>query len=256
MKCLGVAAALLALSTMARADGEQRHERPRLARQIGIDFKNVFTTRENLATLGVGLGAAWGAGSFDREIALSGLNSELNGGSALDGVFEAGEVLGGGATQIGGAIATYGLGKLLDKEGVEQLGRDLVRAQVVTQSLTLSVKLIVGRERPDGSNRASFPSGHASGAFASATVLARHYGWKLGVPAYAVAGYVATSRLNEGRHYLSDVVFGAAVGVLVGRTVTLELAQARFAVSPTLPRGGVGIQLTWLGSAEEAYRPR
>jgi membrane-associated phospholipid phosphatase len=118
---------------------------------------------------------------------------------------------------------------------------------VVTQSLTLGVKLIVRRERPDGSNHASFPSGHSSGAFASATVLQRHYGWKAGVPAYAVAGYIATSRLNEGKHYLSDVVFGAAVGILAGRTVTLELAHARFAVSPTLPPGGVGIQLTWLG---------
>jgi len=239
--------ALLALSTMTQAQGNGSSERPGLARQIGIDFKNVFTTRENLATLGVGLGAAWGAGRFDQEIARSELNSELNQGTALDSVFEAGEYLGGSLAQVGGAFATYGLGKAFDHPGVEELGRDLVRAQVVTQSLTMGVKLIVGRERPDGSNQRSFPSGHASGAFASATVLQRHYGWKAAFPAYAVAGYVATSRLNEGRHYLSDVVFGAAVGILVGRTVTLQIARARFAVSPTLPPGGIGLQMTWLG---------
>jgi len=242
--------ALLALSTMTESQGQEQSERPPLVRQIGIDFKNVFTTRENLVTLGVGLGAAWGAGRFDQEIARSGLNSELNGGTALDGVFEAGEYLGGSLAQVGGAFATYGLGKAFEREGVERLGRDLVRAQVVTQSLTLGVKLLVRRERPDGSNQASFPSGHASGAFASATVLQRHYGWKAGVPAYAVAGYIATSRLNEGKHYLSDVIFGAAVGIMAGRTVTLEIARARFAMSPTLPPGGVGVQLTWLGSSE------
>jgi len=244
---------LLSLSATARAEPNKETERPRLVRQIGIDFKNVFTTRENLVTLGVGLGAAWGAGRFDQEIAGSAFNSELNelnGGTAVDGVFEAGEYLGGSLAQVGGAFAAYGLGKAFHRQGVELLGRDLVRAQVVTQSLTLGVKLVVGRERPDGSNQASFPSGHASGTFATATVLQRHYGWKVGVPAYAVAGYVATSRLNEGKHYLSDVVFGAAVGILAGRTVTLELANARFAVSPTLPPGGVGIQLMWLGSSE------
>lgn len=158
--------------------------------------------------------------------------------------------------QVGGAFATYGLGKLLHHQGVANLGRDLVRAQVVTQSLTLGMKVLVGRERPDASNQASFPSGHASGTFATATVLQRHYGWKVGVPAYAVAGYVATSRLTEGRHYLSDVVFGATVGILVGRTVTLELANARFAVSPTLAPGGAGIQLTWLGSGDDPGRSR
>ena len=247
---------LLSLSAIAQAEPNKKTEPPRLVRQIGIDFKNVFTTKENLVTLGVGLGAAWGAGRFDQEIARSGFNSELNGGTALDGVFEAGEYLGGSLAQMGGAFATYGLGKVFDREGVEHLGRDLVRAQVVTQSLTLGVKLLVGRERPDGSNNASFPSGHASGTFATATVLQRHYGWKVGVPAYTVAGYVAASRMNEGKHYLSDVVFGAAVGILAGRTVTLELAHARFAVSPTLPPGGVGIQLTWLGSSDDSLRSR
>jgi hypothetical protein len=204
----------------------------------------------------VGLGAAWAAGRFDQELAASGLNSELHPGTGLDAAFEAGEILGGSAAQLGGAFAAYGFGKLVENEEVERVGRDLVRAQIVTQSLTLGVKLLVRRERPDGSNQASFPSGHASGAFATATVLGRHYGWKVGLPAYAVAGYIATSRLNEGKHYLSDVVFGAAVGILVGRTVTVEIAGARFAVSPTLPTGGIGVQMTWQGSGDERSRSR
>jgi membrane-associated phospholipid phosphatase len=197
-----------------------------------------------------------GASYFDQDIADSSFNSQLNEESAIDEAFDPGRILGGSAVQVGGAFATYGLGKIFHRQAVESLGRDLVRAQVVTQSLTFAVKVVVQRERPDGSNHYSFPSGHASGTFASATVLQRHYGWKVGVPSYAVAGYVATSRLAEGKHYLSDVVFGAAIGILVGRTVTLELAHARFAVSPTIPDGGVGIQLTWLGPSYNSFRSR
>ena len=247
---------LLSLSVLARADENKEPERPRLVRQIGIDFKNVFTTRENLVTLSVGLGAALVAWPFDQDIAQSDFNSTLHEETALDEFFDPGKYIGGSLVQVGGAFATYGMGKLSKHKGVELLGRDLVRAQVVTQSLTLGVKLLVRRERPDGSNNASFPSGHASGTFATATVLHRHYGWKVGVPAYTVAGYVAASRMNEGKHYLSDVVFGATVGILVGRTVTLEIAKDRFAVSPTLPAGGFGIQLTWLGSSDGSVRPR
>jgi len=226
----------------------EKEDSPNLIRQIGTDFMSVFTTQENLVVIGAGSAAAWGASHFDKDIASGGLNSELHGGTALDGFFESGEILGGGLVQVGAAVATYGFGKILRKPGAKNLGRDLVRAQVVTQSLTLGVKVAVRRERPDGSNKRSFPSGHASGTFATATVLQRRYGWKVGVPAYVVAGYVATSRLNEGNHYLSDVVFGAAVGIIVGRTVTVHIAKARFAVSPMLTAGGVGVQLTWLGS--------
>ncbi len=153
----------------------------------------------------------------------------------VDRAFEAGEPLGSAAVQVGGAFATYGLGKLFSSPGLEDVGRDLVRAQIVTQTLTQAMKLAVGRERPDGSNTKSFPSGHASGSFATATVLQRRYGWKVGAPAYAVAAYIAGSRTSEAKHYLSDVVFGAAVGIMVGRTVTIDFADSRSA--PCWPRG-------------------
>ena len=79
-------------------------------------------------------------------------------------------------------------------------------------------------------------------------MLQRHYGWRVGIPAYAFAGYVAGSRLNEGVHFLSDVVFGATLGIIAGRTVTLDVAAHRFALVPSLgPHRSVGVQLVWLG---------
>jgi membrane-associated phospholipid phosphatase len=55
----------------------------------------------------------------------------------------------------------------------------------------------------------SFPSGHSASEFSTAAVLSRHCGWKVGVPATVVAAYVATARVKDNRHYLSDVIFGA-----------------------------------------------
>ncbi len=238
--------------TTERVEEEDRSS-PNLVRQIGIDFKNVFTTKENLAIVGVGLGAAWGASHFDQSVATSRLNSELNElnrGGSLDQVFEAGEIAGAGYVQTAIAVTTFGLGKLFSNPGVEDLGRDLVRAQVVAGVITFGIKVAAGRERPDGSGTTSFPSGHTSASFATATVLQKRYGLRVGIPAYAFASYVASSRLNEGRHYLSDVIFGAALGIMSGRTVTVTIAKERLALAPMLVPGGAGVQLTWLGPAD------
>ena len=100
--------------------------------------------------------------------------------------------------------------------------------------------------RPEGAGY-SFPSGHAATAFASATVLQRRFGWKAGIPAYAVATYVAASRVDMQRHYLSDVVFGAAIGIVAGRTVTV--GGHEFEVGPMATgSGGAGIGFSLLPS--------
>ena len=225
-----------------------------LVGQIGIDFKNVFSTQENLWIITAGLGAAWGASYFDEQIASSNFNSEKHEGNSFDPYFEGGEKLGGGLVQVGGAFATYGLGKILSKPAIQDLGRDLVRAQVVNVTLTFGLKLAVGRERPDSSDSRSFPSGHASCSFATATVLQRHYGWRAGVPAYLVASYIAASRMNENKHYLSDIVFGAALGIVAGRTVTLNVARNGFMVNPLLAPDGWGIKLMWPGPRRRGVR--
>jgi membrane-associated phospholipid phosphatase len=66
----------------------------------------------------------------------------------------------------------------------------------------------------------SMPSGHATVTFAAATVLQQHLGYKAGLPTYLIASYVAMSRLHDNVHYASDVIIGAATGIVIGRTVT------------------------------------
>jgi membrane-associated phospholipid phosphatase len=109
---------------------------------------------------------------------------------------------------------------VLDEPKLSHLGMDLLRAQALTEMMVEPIKYLVQRPRPDGSNNLSFPSGHAAITFAAATVIERHLGWKNSIIAYGIASYVATSRLHDNQHYLSDVVFGAAVGTIAGRTVT------------------------------------
>ncbi len=88
-----------------------------------------------------------------------------------------------------------------------------------------ALKFTVQRERPDGSNSQSFPSGHASSAFATAAVLHRHYGWKVGAPAYALGSYVALARMSWNRHHATDVVMGAGFGIAAARTVTMTVGE-------------------------------
>jgi membrane-associated phospholipid phosphatase len=87
----------------------------------------------------------------------------------------------------------------------------------------------------------SLPSGHAAGTFATATVLRRHFGWKVGIPAYAAGAYVASSRMSANKHHLSDVIMGAAFGIAAAHTVTIGSGGTRFemGVNPTAGGGVV-----------------
>lgn len=212
----------------------------KLFSELGHGFRRL-PSRDSAIVLGVAGALSLGVHARDRavtqRVALS---------APLDRFFEIGDVAGGGV-QVGGAIATYLLGRAAHRTRVAALGADLVQAQIVNTVLTQGLKLSVGRQRPDGS-RFSFPSGHTSSTFATASVLQRHFGWKVGVPAYALAGYVAGSRLQENKHFPSDVIFGAAVGIVSGRAVTVGRGRATFAVSPIATRGGGGIAFTRVGA--------
>ena len=99
------------------------------------------------------------------------------------------------------ALATYVVGRSIHNERVKHLGTDMLSAQIVAQALTQALKFSVQRERPDGSNHHSFPSGHASATFATATVLQRHLGWKAAVPTYA---WPPTSRCPGSRRIVTS----------------------------------------------------
>ena len=165
--------------------------------------------------------------------------------TGLRSTFESGATIGGARAQFVGAVATYAVGRVTRNPRVAGVGTDLIRAQLVAQTITAGIKLSVRRHRPDG-DEYSFPSGHSSVTFATATVLQRNFGWKAGIPAYAMASYVAASRVQMKRHFFSDVAFGATIGIVAGRTVTVGRGRAQFAVAPTVSPGQAGVSFVLL----------
>jgi membrane-associated phospholipid phosphatase len=129
-----------------------------------------------------------------------------------------GAQLGGGIAVSGLAIGFFSAGRFSHGTRFRASTYDVSQAVIVNQVYTQLFKFTVRRERPDLSNNQSFPSGHASNAFAAATVITRHYP-KLTIPGYAVATYIAVSRMAANRHHFSDIVAGAGFGFGVGRAV-------------------------------------
>jgi hypothetical protein len=187
-----------------------------------------------LVLLGGGLAAA--AHPFDQTFNVH-LRSHY---SVVNGMFWPAKYYGDTPEQVALSLGTYAYGRIFDEPKVSHLGMDLLRAQIITEALIQPIKFATHRQRPDKSNYQSFPSGHSAVTFAGATVLERHLGWKKAALAYAVATYVAMSRLHDNVHYLSDVAFGAAVGTIAGRTVT-QHGAANWTLVPVNVPGGIAV---------------
>jgi membrane-associated phospholipid phosphatase len=205
------------------------------------DFRRL-PSWETATLLSIGAVAAGFSSTIDYNVTSNVADSS----AMLDRTLKPGAILGGKEFQFGAAFATLALGHFTGQNRVADVGGKLLRAQFLAQTVSGVIKVSANRTRPDGTNL-SFPSGHTSVSFASATVLQREFGWKVGIPAYMLASYVGVSRIEAKRHFLSDVAFGAAVGIVAGRTVTVGSGDRRFALSPMAAPGGGGISFTWVG---------
>jgi membrane-associated phospholipid phosphatase len=154
-----------------------------------------------------------------------------------------GKALGEEWIQGGSGLAGYVVGRIWNKPRLTAASGDLIEAQLLAVALTQGLKFAIGRTRPDGEAR-SFPSGHASASFATASTLQRHFGRRAAIPAYAIAAYTSVSRLQANSHYASDVIAGAALGIAIGRTATIGVARRRVQVAPVPIDGGFAVVVT------------
>ena len=145
----------------------------------------------------------------------------------------------GDALQI--LIPLTGIGMTFVKDddpGKIQFLKALVTNAVVTQGLKWSIT----KERPDGNCCNSFPSGHTSAAFQGAAFLQKRYGWKYGGPAYIGATFVGYSRIHADKHFVEDVIAGAAIGIISSYYFTTPFNAV--SVSPIASNGMYGLSIT------------
>ena len=215
---------------------------PNFFRATLTDFRNLSSNRESLMWLAIGAAASSLTRPVDQTV-----TNQVSSAPAME-QFRAGNIIGGKEFQFGASVTALAIGKIAGSERVSDVAGKVLRAQIMSQAVTGVIKKAAQRERPDGSDTRSFPSGHTSVSFASATVLQREFGWKVGIPAYAAATYVGTARIEKKKHFLSDVAFGAAIGILSGRTVTIGSGNKKFAVTPMAAPGGAGVSFSLVGN--------
>lgn len=103
-----------------------------------------------------------------------------------------------------------------DKQGAFQAAGSLAATSLITEGLKLSFP----KTRPDGSDRKSFPSGHTSRSFSSAATLYNRQGPGVGIPAFVLASFVGLARVKADKHFVVDVMAGAAIGTASGFLIT------------------------------------
>lgn len=153
----------------------------------------------------------------------------------------------------------YVAGLASDDKNAEQVAQDGLTASIIASGLiTPAIKLAVGRSRPRNNvgiahfqpfsdPNASFPSGHTTEAFALASVIAAHYqeDW-VGYSAYSVAGMVGLARTYHDAHFASDVLMGAVIGTLVGKSVVAHSPAThsdKLILLPDFSQGLIGIHI-------------
>ena len=133
-----------------------------------------------------------------------------------------------------------------DGASLEKAGT-MISALCITGLTTVGLKLAVWDECPNG-KYFGWPSGHTASSFTVASVLDEQYGPKVGIPAYLAASFVGFRMLDAGDHWLSDVLFGAVLGWVVGHSVAqhhAELTVGGMTMTPFVDpeTGSVGLSL-------------
>ena len=206
-----------------------------LVQNLGADIRALPSTSTGLVLI---VGGAASIGLHPADDNLSEWAAER--GSAA--YTKVGRFAGDGFVQAGLAVGTYVAGLAVRDAETTHVGSDLIRGQLLAGIITRALKIGVDRTRPGGGGH-SLPSGHSSAAFLSAAVIDGHYGWRAAIPAYATAGFIGWTRVRDNSHWLTDVLTGATVGIIVGRAVTATHHNMTWGIAPMATPGGAGVMV-------------
>ncbi|MCT4613859.1 MAG: phosphatase PAP2 family protein [Marinifilaceae bacterium] len=121
--------------------------------------------------------------------------------------------------QYSPTLAVYGLNAvgIKGKHDIKRFTATFAASCLTTAVLVNGIKYSTRQMRPDGSKRNSFPSGHTTTAFMNATMLHKEYGHRnklYSILGYSSAACVGTMRVLNNKHWVSDVLVGAGLGIL------------------------------------------
>jgi len=214
--------------------GDERLNRE-FVRNLGADLKNVCLSPagwkgKDLLTLTAVLGAGLAVAMFDEDIQERVLERRNKTSQKLSDIASQG----GNGLALSGLIAgLYVTGEIAGERGLRRTALLSAESFIIASLLTSVLKFAVGRARPksgEGSDSyhpfaaksgyASFPSGHSSGAWSVASVIADQTdSLIIDVTAYGLATLAAFSRVHDDKHWTSDVLLGSALGYAVGKKV-------------------------------------
>ncbi len=198
---------------------------------------------------------------FDKELYKKVQQNKSEAGDKVAHYFA--EPIGSGLLSFPLLAGLYAGGRLTYHERTAQAALTGTRAFVITAINVQILKMAIGRERPSESSQPYYfhgpslhhhalPSGHTAVAFAMASAIAHTYPEKplLGAGLYAVAALTAWSRVNDGKHWPSDVFAGAVLGYFTGRVVAdNEQDQAsmkqKISYLPLISPHYTGVMMIW-----------
>jgi hypothetical protein len=186
---------------------------------LWADTKSLFNWRS-----GIALGAAAGGAvaireNLDGRVREHTARNPLRWGEGSEVLRQFGEF----QYQVPVIAGVYGMSLWTEDEHLHEFSLSLISAYTLSAASTVAIKGITNTQRHTDAyqnGEYGFPSFHTSSTFSIAAVADEYYGWKVGVPAYVLAGLVGWSRIDQREHDLSDVVFGAALGFVIGKTVS------------------------------------
>lgn len=198
------------------------------------DLRSLFVW-ENALILGIGTGVSLGLREeADGEVRAWTASSPDRWGAGSQVLRQFGEF----QWQVPTLLLGYTYSLWRQDERLHDFFRTTISAYTLTSATTVAIKGIADTQRPSNDfedGRFGFPSFHASSCFSIAANIETWYGWGAGLPAYALAGLVGWSRIDQREHDLSDVVFGSILGYTIGKSVAvsrLSAAESRWKVNP------------------------
>ncbi len=152
--------------------------------------------------------------------------------------------------QLGWVAMLYGASLFLQHPAVHEFSLDAIHALTIEIPVVMGLKEGFDTRRPNG-QRKGFPSGHVASTFTLAAVIHENFGLAAGIAGYLWGGFVAAHRMDTAKHDLSDVLFGAGLGTVIGLSAARngstrvgDVAVQPFVDAPSGARG-LRLELRW-----------